>query len=90
MIYFAVKSYYCAPPPHLVNGIIKESYKEGFPHGKSVSYVCAKGYRLDGNKIINCYDGKWSQSTAICGKILTDYLLNSCNFSNVIIQYRTI
>ncbi|XP_053351543.1 complement factor H-related protein 2-like [Clarias gariepinus] len=56
------KSNSCAPPPRVYNGMITTPYRSMFENGEKIEYICASGYRLDGDKTNTCEQGTWSSN----------------------------
>ncbi len=56
----------CTQPPQIPNGYNKFS---SFLHGSKVFYQCFTGYKLSqGDKILNCNNGKWIGNIPVCTK----------------------
>ncbi|XP_053769411.1 complement factor H-related protein 2 isoform X2 [Desmodus rotundus] len=51
----------CGPPPTIDNGDITTLTSVVYAPGESVEYRCQAYYELQGNRIITCHDGKWSE-----------------------------
>lgn len=51
----------CGPPPTIDNGDITTFSSAVYAPGDSVEYKCQLYYKLRGNRIITCRDGKWSE-----------------------------
>ncbi|KAM9501734.1 complement factor H-like isoform 1-T1 [Clarias gariepinus] len=56
------KSNSCAPPPRVYNGMITTPYRSMFENGEKIEYICARGYRLYGDKTNTCEQGTWSSN----------------------------
>ncbi|KAF6073168.1 complement factor H related 2 [Phyllostomus discolor] len=51
----------CGPPPTIDNGDITTFPSAVYAPGASVEYKCQAFYKLQGNRIIRCRDGEWSE-----------------------------
>ncbi|XP_036926429.1 complement factor H-related protein 2-like [Sturnira hondurensis] len=51
----------CGPPPTIDNGDITTFPSAVYAPGDSVEYQCQAYYRLRGNRIVTCSDGKWPE-----------------------------
>ncbi|KAM5302063.1 complement factor H-like [Glossophaga mutica] len=51
----------CGPPPTINNGDIITFPSSVYAPGQSVEYRCQSYYKLQGNRIITCHEGKWSE-----------------------------
>ncbi|XP_016072446.1 PREDICTED: complement factor H-like isoform X2 [Miniopterus natalensis] len=51
----------CGPPPTIDNGDITTYPLARYAPGSSVEYQCQSYYELQGNRKIECRDGKWSE-----------------------------
>ncbi|VFV28951.1 complement factor h-related protein [Lynx pardinus] len=63
----------CSQPPHVENGLIKETFKPRlYAHGTKLSFICEDGYRISAEDEITCHMGKWSsppQCVGNCGPL---------------------
>ncbi|XP_004699836.1 complement factor H-related protein 5 isoform X2 [Echinops telfairi] len=50
----------CGPTPHLLNGKIKDIWKEEYQHSEVVEYDCDPNFQMKGPKKIQCMDGEWT------------------------------
>ena len=53
----------CANPRTPRNG---RRIGDDYTHGHAVRFVCAPNYKLEGDSLISCSDGKWSGPTPLC------------------------
>ncbi|KAM5301732.1 complement factor H-like isoform 2-T2 [Glossophaga mutica] len=51
----------CGPPPAINNGDITTFPSSVYAPGQPVEYKCQSFYKLQGNRIITCREGKWSE-----------------------------
>ncbi|XP_013383226.1 sushi, von Willebrand factor type A, EGF and pentraxin domain-containing protein 1 [Lingula anatina] len=54
----------CPKPADLQNGVL---FGEEYVFGSAISYMCEKGYKLEGSHIMYCQqDGTWTGSSPVC------------------------
>ncbi|XP_053484488.1 complement factor H-like isoform X3 [Ictalurus furcatus] len=56
------KPEFCAPPPRVFKGMIIQPYQDAFKNGARLDYVCAEGYKIEGNNYNVCENGRWTNS----------------------------
>ncbi|CAL8269650.1 unnamed protein product, partial [Arctogadus glacialis] len=59
----------CNLPQRVENAVIIEKKLEVYSHGARVTYECRTNYRMEGERIIRCQSGQWSQQTPTCIQI---------------------
>ncbi|XP_067323697.1 complement factor H-related protein 5-like isoform X15 [Anolis sagrei] len=51
----------CGRPPSIENGDIIDLLKQEYESGESVTYKCQRFYAMEGNAVVSCQDGHWSE-----------------------------
>uniref|UniRef100_A0A667IF29 Sushi domain-containing protein n=1 Tax=Lynx canadensis TaxID=61383 RepID=A0A667IF29_LYNCA len=64
----------CGPPPAIDNGDMTTFPTSEYAPGSSVQYQCQSLYVLEGNKVITCRYGQWSEPPKCLGKYLNIHL----------------
>ncbi|KAM4022624.1 coagulation factor XIII B chain-like isoform 2-T2 [Anomaloglossus baeobatrachus] len=57
----------CGRPPQIQHGAITTTMKHLYNSGSSVTYTCLRFYRIHGQKLIACHDGKWDEPPVCLG-----------------------
>ncbi|CAL8395472.1 unnamed protein product, partial [Boreogadus saida] len=59
----------CNLPKRVENAVITEKKRVVYSDGDKVTYKCRTNYRMEGERIIKCQRGQWTQGTPTCIRV---------------------